>query len=165
MNKYSITVTNNSGNQQKYAIFNKAPVITGRVQPKIWHNVFAVANTPDSSTGKFTMYKQYYAIVGSSEGTPADGVTVNVNGVRPATLGSTADDGTAIKGTSFNMLVQNEAPQFAKAELAANGYVNAFEIVTNSDFKFDEAVSSELHSDLFYPSAVSLPFQGGSDQR
>ena len=49
VNTYTITLKNESGNQQKYALFNKAPVVTGRVTGNIWANVFAVANTPSGS--------------------------------------------------------------------------------------------------------------------
>ena len=139
MNKYTITVINQSGAQQHYALFNKAPIVTGKVQGTIWANVFAVANTPDSQTGHFAMYTQYYAICGSSQGSPADGVEVDVSGEKPVTLGSTTATGTAVPGTSIALEISDGAPEFSHKELPNGGYPNAFEIQSGTDFTVNEA--------------------------
>lgn len=144
VNKYSITVKNQSGAQQHYALFNKPPVVTGRVQGQIWANVFATGNTPQGSQAHFTMYTQYYGIVGSSQGTPADGVVVDVTGESAVDLGSTTANGTAVPGTSLHLKVSDGAPQFDTNPNPNASYVNAFEIRTANDFTINEAKKGKL---------------------
>ncbi|CAJ0548668.1 Ff.00g022810.m01.CDS01 [Fusarium sp. VM40] len=139
VNKNSITVKNQSGAQQHYAIFNKPPVVTGKVSGQIWSNVFATGNTPKGQQANFSVYKQYYAVVGTSQGSPQQGVEVDVNGSKDVTLGSTKPDGTAVPGTTLQLLVQDEAPQFSDNSLPDGSYPNAFEIQTGSDFTVAEA--------------------------
>jgi len=86
--------------------------VTGRVQGQIWANVFATGNTPATASAHFSVYTQYYAIVGSSQGTPADGVVVDVNAEQPVNLGSTTAQGTAVPGTTLSLNVTDGAPQF-----------------------------------------------------
>ena len=139
VNKYTILVKNQSGAQQHYALFNKPPVVTGRVQGQIWANVFATGNTPSNSNAHFAMYTQYYGIVGSSQGTPADGVEVDVTGEIPVSLGSTAANGTQIPGTSLTLKVTDDAPQFDPTPNPNGSYINAFEIRSGTDFTINEA--------------------------
>lgn len=41
-NNYNITVKNKSGSLQQYALFNKVPIVSGKVQEQVWSNIFAV---------------------------------------------------------------------------------------------------------------------------
>lgn len=143
MNQYSIKVVNNSGDQQTYALFSEVPVVTGKVQGKIWQNVFAIARTPNGDNGNFDIFKQFYALCGSSDGKPADGVVVSVSGTKDVTLGSSKADGTAVKGSSWQMDVIDQAPQFNKS-LPAGGLVNSFEIVTTDNFTLAEATKCKI---------------------
>lgn len=139
VNKYTITVRNKSGAQQHYALFNKPPKVTGRVQGQIWSNVFATGNTPNKSQAHFSLYTQYFAIVGSSQGTPANGVVVDVSGERPVNLGYTQSNGKHVAGTTLALQVTDGAPQFSETPYPDGSYVNAFEIKTGPDFTIAEA--------------------------
>ncbi|KXH62589.1 hypothetical protein CNYM01_02792 [Colletotrichum nymphaeae SA-01] len=139
MVKYNITVQNQSGSQQKYVLFNKAPVVTGRVQGQIWSNVFATGNTPEGSQTNFTFSGQYSAVVATSQGSPSSGVQVNVSGERDVTLGSKKDDGTAVPGSTLQLIVAEDAPQFSNNPLLNSAFSNAFEIQTGNDFTFSQA--------------------------
>ncbi|KAH7146279.1 hypothetical protein EDB81DRAFT_934207 [Dactylonectria macrodidyma] len=139
VNKYNIKVINKSGAQQQYALFNKPPIVTGRVQGQIWSNVFAKGNTPKGSSANFTVYNQYYAVVGTSNGAPNVGVEVNVTGDREVQLGTTNPNGTAVPGTTLQLLVSEDAPQFSDNPLPNGSYPNAFEIQTGNDFTLQQA--------------------------
>lgn len=137
-NTYTIRVINNSGAQQKYAFFTEKPQVTGRVQGQIWQNVFASAGAAPSQTAVITVYQQYFAMCGSSQGKPADGVTVNVTGMSLVTLGSKARDGTQLPGTTLPFTVIDEVPQFG-AEVAKTSYVNAYQVNTDGSFTVKDA--------------------------
>lgn len=38
-NNYNITVKNKSGSLQQYALFNKVPIVSGKVQEQVWSNI------------------------------------------------------------------------------------------------------------------------------
>lgn len=139
VNKYTITVKNNSGAHQRYALFNKPPKVTSRVQSQIWTNVFATGNTPKGNTARFSMYTQYYAIVGTSEGSPADGVEVDVTGQRQVNLGATKPTGEVVPGTTLGLTVSDDAPWFEDNTYPDGAYVKSFEIKTKNDFTIAEA--------------------------
>lgn len=139
MNMYSITVKNESGSHQHYALFSKAPQVTGTVQGQVWSNVFATANTPKQQTAQFTVYKQYYAVCGSSNGSPDQGVQVSVGQTLPVTLGVKKPDGTVVHGTTVGLIDDGGAPAFSDTLPAASSYPNAFEIDTHPDFTVQDA--------------------------
>ncbi|KAI3532274.1 hypothetical protein CSPX01_13586 [Colletotrichum filicis] len=138
-NQYTIKVINQSGSQQHYALFNKAPKVTGLVQGQIWSNVFAIANTPKDQQGSFSIYKQYYAVVATSLGSPSMGIQVNVGGEKPVKLGSVKDDGTLVPGTTLGLFVADDAPQFSDKVLPDSSFNNCFEIQTADDFTVAQA--------------------------
>lgn len=142
-NTYTIRVENQSGAQQKYAFFTEKPQVTGKVQGQIWQNVFASAGAANTHTATITVYQQYFAMCGSSQGKPAGGVTVNVTGMSLVTLGSKAKDGTIIPGTTLPFTVIDEVPQFG-AELSKTSYVNAYQVNTDGSFTVKEAQNSTL---------------------
>lgn len=148
MNEYTIIVQNNSGSNQQYALFQTPPSISiGGVQPKIWTNVFATGLAPDTQSTNFTMYKQYYGVVGQSKGKPGDAVTVTVSGQRPVTLGNTNADGTQVPGTTLALEIvsigDKQAPTYAQTNSQPSGSVNAFSITTPA-FQAQTAMNSEL---------------------
>ncbi|KAA8893614.1 hypothetical protein FN846DRAFT_820578 [Sphaerosporella brunnea] len=134
MNTYTITVKNDSGNQQDYALFNAAPTVINGVQKQIWSNVFATANTPPAQTAEFTVYDQYFAICGHSSGSPAGGVAVTVGQDLPVTLGVANPDGTLTPGTTLTLENSEGAPAFAAAIPSPQALANCFEIATQGDF-------------------------------
>jgi hypothetical protein len=132
-NTYSITIKNESGQEQDYSLFSKPPKVTGKVQPEIFSNVFATALASSPSISNFTIQTQYLAVVGSSTGTPRDAVQVNVTQMRGVTLGTVAADGTANPGTTLKLgFAKNGAPTFEKDELKPTSDECAFAIVTPS---------------------------------
>ncbi|KAK1723555.1 hypothetical protein CaCOL14_001182 [Colletotrichum acutatum] len=139
VNKYSITVQNQSGSQQQYVLFNKPPMVSGRVQGQIWSNVFAHGNTPRGSRATFSVFSQYYAIVATSQGSPSTGVEIDVTSERDVILGSLKDDGTAVPGTTLQLIVAKDAPQFSDTPLPNSSFSNAFEIQTGNDFTVAQA--------------------------
>ncbi|KAM5349658.1 hypothetical protein ACJ41O_006163 [Fusarium nematophilum] len=86
VNKCTIKIENRSGSLRSYALSNKAPEVEGSVQGKVWSNVFALASVPNGSSGTFTIFKEYYTMVGSSQGEPGDQVQASVVGKRAVTL-------------------------------------------------------------------------------
>lgn len=90
-NTYTITVQNNSGATQHYAIFNEPPEVSSTVSSKVWNNALKVANAGPGDSTTFTITSQYFAYVGSSTGVPGqDNVAVNVSNSKAVDIG-TAD--------------------------------------------------------------------------
>lgn len=85
------------------------------------------------------MYTQYYAIVGTSVGSPADGVEVDVTGERQVNLGSTKPTGEVVPGTTLGLTVSDDAPWFQDDTFPDGAYVKSFEIKTKNDFTIAEA--------------------------
>ncbi|KAF4337525.1 hypothetical protein FBEOM_8623 [Fusarium beomiforme] len=129
-NTYTITIQNNSGTNQNYALFNEKPVVTSSVASKVWNNALKIAPAGPGSSTTFTINSQYYAYVGSSSGVPGqDDVAVSVSTANPVDLGSTDLQGNPKKGTTLKMDVVDMAPQFT-GKAAANGSLGAFGINT-----------------------------------
>ncbi|KAH8724861.1 hypothetical protein GQ44DRAFT_653705 [Phaeosphaeriaceae sp. PMI808] len=148
VNKYSITINNNSGSPKNYALFSGQPKITGQVNGKIWSNVFATAGTPPGGTATWVIYKTYVALNATSSGSPDSGVTTQVSGHKSVSLGAQQSDGSHIPGTSIKYIViktgssDNEVlmPTFQDAELTPAGVDNAFEIQTDSTFTVEDVM-------------------------
>ncbi|KAF4945117.1 hypothetical protein FSARC_14510 [Fusarium sarcochroum] len=140
-NRYTIQVKNQSGVNQAYALFNQIPRVTGRVQDQIWSNVFATGRAPPSATTSFEVYKQYYAVVGTSTGMPQDGVEVDVSGSKEVTLGSLEPTGVAVPGTTLELIIEDNGPQFGNSPENDEASPRAFEIQTSNDFDASKATS------------------------
>jgi len=128
VNVYNITIKNNSGSFKKYVLFNAIPEVTNVVSDKIWANVFKTANAAPGQDTTFTIYAQYQAIVGSSSGTPAEGVTVNVSGSKAIDLGHVKPDNSKVAGSSIIFDVKDGAPYFLDTPAIPAGDVKAFQI-------------------------------------
>ncbi|KAI0390902.1 hypothetical protein F5Y17DRAFT_461333 [Xylariaceae sp. FL0594] len=142
MNSYTITIQNNTGVYKDYALFTAKPEITGQVQPQIWSNVFCTAGSGPDDTARFVIYKQFYAMKGSSSGSIKSGATVKVGKTVNVTLGKTNDDGSVTPGTSLNYITTNEGtesepnlfPNFDPQPLPSGGQPGCFEIQTTGPF-------------------------------
>ncbi|KAL6714840.1 hypothetical protein ACLMJK_007100 [Lecanora helva] len=129
--EYKITITNNSGSQQNYLIFNEPPKINQRVQEDVWANVFVKKATPPRQTTVITISSLFSAVVGSADSKPGTGVSVSCGVPMPVELGTADPSGVlARKGTTYKMFAQDGAPQFRQEPTAAGGIINAFEIQT-----------------------------------
>ncbi|KAM0554013.1 hypothetical protein ACHAPJ_007088 [Fusarium lateritium] len=165
-NRYTIQVQNQSGIDQEYALFNQPPRVSGRHQDQVWSNVFATGRAPTGSTTSFEVSKQYYAITGTSMGSPQDGVQVEVSSWRPVKLGSSESNETSVPGTTLSLAVQDDMPQFSDSPRPDGAYPNAFEIQTGNDFTLRDAKSggfliglggSQSGNDIDGPLATFLP--------
>jgi len=145
VNIYKITVQNDSGSQRKYALFNKAPQVTGSVQGEIWGNVFASKTVPPGDSVTFKITNKYYAFVGSSEGKPGDQVQISVGGSREVNLGSKKANGQLSPGTTLDMVVIDDAPQFTRDIPAPSAYADSFSIQTG-DFDRKQAERGRFYT-------------------
>lgn len=143
---YTITINNDSGEDRRYALFTEPPqVAAGGIKPIIWSNVFGRANAAHSTRTEFKITKQYYAVFGSSSGTPGEGVDVMVSGTKKVDLGKLNKDKTEVKGTTLNYVVKDGIPQFDDGDHPNQGQVQAFNITT------DEFNASQAKKGLFAP--------------
>lgn len=141
---YTITVNNQSGADQTYALFNQLPaVISSGANPKIWSNVFATAPTPAGSSAVFETFTQYFAQIVTSTGSPAVGVEVNVASERDVVLGQTNDSGQLIPGSTKKMVVNNLIPEFSPEPLPNGANANCFQMLTGHDFTVREATDGK----------------------
>lgn len=146
MATYTITIKNNSGDQQNYFIFNEAPKINNKVNSDVWLNVFQRKATPKNQTCIFKFATTYGAVVGSADVDLTSGNSVSVGAPVPVQLGVANDDGTLKSaGTSFKMTVIDGAPQFTDNAPPANGAIQAFEIITDDSFTAADAKNSKLN--------------------
>lgn len=147
-NTYTITVKNRSNNLQQYALFNKVPIVSGKVQEQIWSNIFAVDKAANKQDVLFELVNEYNAIVGKKRSNPSGSVTVTVTGTEPVNLGYTQPNGQPVPGTSLSMLVADDTPQFSADALPNASFPNAYEIRTG-DFSNAEAKAGtfNLHLD------------------
>lgn len=146
--KYTIRVKNNSGAVTNYVLVTEVPKITGIIHGKIWSNVFATAKVGNHQPATFTIYKQYFAVVGYSAGTPQDGVTVNVGDTKEVAPGYVDQhSGTKVKGTTKQMISTNDIPEFSDDDPPSQGMVNAFEFSTDNHFTVTHASQSMCDPD------------------
>lgn len=148
-NTYTITVKNRSGSLQQYALFNKVPLVSGKVQEQIWSNIFAVDKASNKQEILFELVNEYNAIVGKKRSNPSGSVTVTVTGTEPVTLGYTEPNGQPIPGTSLSMLVADDTPQFATDALPNASFPNAYEIRTG-DFSNADAKAGTFNLHLYF---------------
>ncbi|EHK48126.1 hypothetical protein TRIATDRAFT_179833, partial [Trichoderma atroviride IMI 206040] len=151
---YSITVKNQSGSLQQYALFNKVPDVIGSVQEKIWSNVFALEKAANKQEILFELVNEYNAIVGKKKANASGSVTITVTGTEPVTLGHTESDGQPVPGTSLSMLVADDTPQFSTKALPNGSFPGAFEIRTGN-FSNEDAKNAGY--------MIGLGAKGGSD--
>lgn len=147
-NSYNITIKNKSGNLQQYALFNKVPKVSGKVQEQIWSNIFAVDKAAHNQEIEFELVNEYNAIVGKKKSNPSGTVTVTVTGTESVTLGYTESNGQPVPGTSLRMLVTDDTPQFSPAALPNASFPGAYEIRTG-DFSNIDAKAGTFNLHLY----------------
>lgn len=144
MATYTIQITNKTGAQQNYLIFNEAPLINDRVEDNVWLNVFYKKAVPNSQTISFKLTNKYSAVCGSADAKPGNNVSVSVGAPSPVTLGQADSSGRLSKpGTSYKLTVVDGAPQFTPGPQTPAGKINAFEILTDDSFTYSQAVNGE----------------------
>jgi hypothetical protein len=141
---YTITVNNQSGADQNYALFNQVPaVISSGANPKIWSGVFATAPTPAGSSAVFEISKQYFAEIATSTGSLTDGITVNITSEREVKLGKTDESGILIPGSTKQMVVNSMIPEFSPKPLTNAANADCFEMLTGHDFTVTDATEGK----------------------
>lgn len=147
-NNYNITIKNKSGSLQQYALFNKVPIVSGRVQEQVWSNIFAVDKAANKQEILFELVNEYNAIVGKKKANASGSVTITVTGTEPVTLGYTEPTGQPVPGTSLSMLVADDTPQFSTDALPNASFPNAYEIRTGN-FSNAEAKAGTFFTHLY----------------
>jgi len=146
VNQYTIVIENQTGADHTYALFNDYPKVKtdSGTDPKIWSNVFATAKTAATQTATFNVFEQFTAQIGTSEGSAAEGVTVNVQGNEQVTLGFIDQNtGKTVPGTSKGFTsLPDDIPKFSSPDPAAAGSIGSFEFTTDDSFTFQEASES-----------------------
>ncbi|KAI3546931.1 hypothetical protein CABS01_01151 [Colletotrichum abscissum] len=167
VNTYTININNQSGSVANYTLFTEVPQVTANVQPKLWSNVFASATAGRGQPTVFTVYKQFYAVLGNSHGTPASGVTVSVSDKRPVTLGHMDNiSGKTVDGDTQLMISVNQIPEFDPDQPPNAGKTGAFAFKTDDRFDVSTAKSNnwiiglggaDSGGNFTGPSAVFVP--------
>ena len=140
----TITITNNSGIQQSYALFAGEPTIQPSVKP-IHNDIITVFKGVAGGGGGqafFTIpHAQLYAICGTSNRDAIeDGVQLEIVDKQLITLGHTTDEGKLVAGTTCNVSVENGTPVFNRhAAVGPLGNPGCFCIRTSTDFSYKEA--------------------------
>ncbi|KAH6884429.1 hypothetical protein B0T10DRAFT_608779 [Thelonectria olida] len=114
-NIYTTTVTNESSNTQKYALFNELPKVSATVQPEIWNNALKVTPVGPGGSAIFTITEQK-----DLQGNETKGITLNIDviGEAPQFTGKATASGklnafgnTTAPGTKDNGFTLAKAKQ------------------------------------------------------
>ncbi|XEU97662.1 hypothetical protein FSHL1_002948 [Fusarium sambucinum] len=149
--QFTITVQNQSGSIQSYALIAEKPDISGGdVSSPIWSSVFATAQAGEGDTAFFTIEDQYFAILGTSQGRPGNGTNVSVSGNQPVDLGGNGESGSRI-----GVVASNGMLAFSHDHSVPSGQPHAFVLKTGSDF-----TPGDAHSKNFLIGAGALSSRG-----
>ncbi|KAL3425429.1 hypothetical protein PVAG01_02220 [Phlyctema vagabunda] len=135
MSKHTISIINNTGTTQNYALFNQAPKVLGEMQGQIWSTVNqTVIAVPDMEEASFEMYLRYHGVAGSFDATPSNGAHVTIDQARNVTMGSKKEDGTEILGSTLETTINGSILRFDPGRQPGCAPLGAFELRTASDF-------------------------------
>lgn len=169
MTNKTIKVQNRTGSNQSYALFNEAPRVEGHVQGKVWSNIFETKRSPNGAVASFSVSSQYFAFTGISEGSPEDGVGVDVSSEKPITLGSLRSDGEHVPGSTVQISGEDHALRFGNDSSPDSGFVGAFAIRSGSDFSSSDAkrgksswIKDSIFKSLTYATDNYIVGLGGS---
>jgi len=156
MTPYSISISNESGEKQNYAIFSEAPAIksSSSMDVKVTTGIIASVRGVSSGHGMgcFTLSKQLYATCGTFDadfGGPGGddskspvGTGTEVIDQRPVVLGSLNSHGTLIPGSLLQVETNSGSPSFISKDPELGGELDCFAIRTKGDFTTQEARQS-----------------------
>lgn len=139
----TITITNATGSTQTYALFAATPTVTPAIS-SINNNIILVLRGVASTTGQayFTLPKgPLYAVCGVSYGGESTVETqVEVLDTRLIDTGRKSDDGTALPGTTLELIMRKGTPNFSnKPDIPPSGNEGCFCIRTSSEFTHSDA--------------------------
>lgn len=127
---YTLSVKNNTGSQQRYAIVNEAPTFVGRDTAKVWSNVLVSVTLPPENRFEVSITNQFYGFTGQSEGALGNLVPVKVNDQRIVYLGGHGPEGFAMPGTHLRLDVRDGAPYFDPEYYPVGSPRETFQILT-----------------------------------
>ncbi|RMZ71712.1 hypothetical protein GMOD_00006855 [Pyrenophora seminiperda CCB06] len=145
---YTITITNNSGVLQSYALFAAAPSITPETKP-IHNDIITVFKNVSGNGGQvfFTMpIAQLHAICGTIQRDGLqNGVQTEIIDKERVQLGRVTDDSKMVPGSTCSVEVQKGSLIFSR-RTAGNGVgePEAFCVCTGTDFAYTEARSGRF---------------------
>ncbi|KAJ3536665.1 hypothetical protein NM208_g5750 [Fusarium decemcellulare] len=123
-NTYTITIINQSGTTQKYALFYAPPFVNSAIESPVFSNAVEVIPARNADQITFSVTDQFYGYAGIADGTPGVGdVGIVEMQPMPVSLGGQDMTGAATPGTVLQMIIIEGAPQFTGSEL---GDVPAF---------------------------------------
>lgn len=161
-NSYKITIKNKTGAPQDYSFFSAPPLISGGMSGDIWSNVIkASPRVANGASTVLTVYSNYYAICGSSDGKPEQGVTVSVSKVVKINLGSGTSSAPVFGSTIKLSADGGESIDLGPPTTPGKGKIGCFQLTTlDTKFTFQQAKDSELS--VFFPTLqlLSLEFRG-----
>lgn len=139
----SITITNNSGVLQSYALFTGEPTVTPEVSP-IYNDIITTFKGVSGNGGQafFTMPSaQLHAICGTiHRDAIEEGVQTEIVDKQSVTLGHVTDEGKLIPGSTCSVEVQKGSMVFSRtAAVTMLGNPGCFCIRTATDFAYTEA--------------------------
>ncbi|KAJ5970779.1 uncharacterized protein N7479_000697 [Penicillium vulpinum] len=152
--KYSVTICNQSGVTQTYVVFSGPPTINPAphlVQTNVMFVLREVAG--DGGQAYFTMPStSLFAICGTFDGrSKHDSLQFEVLDSVPVKLGTRADDGTLIYGTTCAMVVPHSSPMFSETSpTTPSGGLGSFCVRTKKDFTAKQAVAGEQSFRIFF---------------
>jgi hypothetical protein len=144
VNTYKITVKNQTGAPQNYSFFSATPIVSGGNSGDVWSNVLKTApQTPNGAVATLEVWSNYYAVCGSFDGDPNQGVRISTSKCVPATLGYKSGD-NIVMGSSIPLKVINkETCDLGAPKNPGAGKIECFELTTaTNEFTYQEAINS-----------------------
>lgn len=145
-NSYKLTVKNKTGAPQHYSFFSAIPVVSGGMSGDIWSNVLkACPSTPNDGKAMLEVWDNYYAVCGSYDGVPNQGMRVSVSKSTPVSLGY-KNSGNVVMGSSLALkVIDKRACDFGPPTNPGAGKIGNFQITTAGDeFTFQDATDSKI---------------------
>ncbi|KAG5981475.1 hypothetical protein E4U55_002898 [Claviceps digitariae] len=131
-NSYKITIKNETGGKQNYHFFSAQPVVSGGSYGSLWSNVMKVANnTPNGGSAMLDVARNYYAVCGSFDGSPAAGGSITISKSVPISLGA-KNGANVTKGSTVNLIVNDQsACDYGPPTTPGEGKLGSFQVDTS----------------------------------
>lgn len=145
-NSYKITIKNKTGAPQDYSFFSAPPLVSGGMSGDIWSNVIKAApKTANGANAQLTVWANYYAICGSTDGTPDQGVSISISKAVKIALGSGTASSPSM-GSTIALSAENGASiDLGPPTTPGKGKIGCFQLTTTgSKFTVEQAKNNNL---------------------
>lgn len=146
---YTITVKNQSGMPQSYALFSETPQVSGDVSGEIWASVLEAS--PMLSPGqvmRFAVTQDYFVFSGNYQGPPRPGSRVDIAQTQHIELGRAGANGSTVKLT---VRAGGGDVRLDPAQTPGDGNQGAVAIDTsNAEFTLQDANNSKSDPVLLF---------------